>query len=71
MKRQSDIILSYRQSFRTGLMSLFSFGTDAHRFDGYIGGSNAADLGGDWIAVGNDIRSAFSQFGDQYTWRRR
>lgn len=71
MKRASNIILSNRQTFMTGLTSLFSFGTDAHRFDGYIGGSNAADLGGDWSAVGNDMRSAFSQFEDRYTWRRK
>lgn len=70
MKRQSNVIFSYRQSFRTGLMSLFSFGTDAHRFDSYLGGSNAADLRGDWVAVGNDMRSAFSQFEDKYTWKR-
>lgn len=55
----------------TGLASLFSFGTDAHRFDGYVGGSNAADIAGDWFAIGNDIRSAFSQFEDRYTWRRK
>lgn len=61
-----NVLSYYRPSFMGGLMSLFSFGIDSHRFDAYLNGNNGDDIAEDWKTVGNDLRSAMSEFSREY-----
>ena len=65
MKRTTNVILRNKPSFRTGVKSLFSFGTNANRFRQYIGGNDFSDISSDWQTVGNDMRMAMNQFGKE------
>lgn len=72
MKRiEINVILKNRPTFRTGVKSLFSFGSNANRFRQYIGGNDFNDISSDWQTVGNDIRMAMNQFGKEAVWTRR
>lgn len=71
MKRIENLILKNRPTFRTGVKSLFSFGSNANRFRQYIGGNDLNDISSDWQTVGNDMRMAMNQFGKEAVWTRR
>ena len=52
----------YRPSFKSGVMSLFTFGIDSDRFKDYFLGNDSDYIADDWRMLGNDMRSAISQF---------
>ena len=52
----------YRPSFKSGVMLLFTFGIDSDRFKDYFLGNDSDYIADDWRMVGNDMRSAISQF---------
>lgn len=62
LKSISTRLSNNRPSFWTGLDSLANIG-GRMRFNQYVFGNDMDDMRNDWIAVGNDIRKAMSQYG--------
>ena len=46
----------YRPSFKSGVMSLFTFGIDSDRFKDYFLGNDSDYIADDWRMLGNDMR---------------
>lgn len=70
MSNQTNL-LDFMPNFLTGIKSLFLGNNREDLYDALLQRSSNDGLCSDWLAVGNDLRTAMDKFNSEMSWQKK